>query len=296
MADNPAGLLANGAAFANPGFYNLPSFPYANLNDQLKDALSLAGRGAGIFAGNSAPRYAFAGGAPNMGGSTAGARAYVGLNGPQGTPAPAGGLLGPPRTGYGGAGPVFPPQPTPTGPNDMIRSGGSNAYAPGSMPTGTGMLRSPTPGVPAPMPTTAPTAAPTPKIGTMDTPAINPASGQGPYGAGTPGLLSANFQSMGAPSADIMKLVQSMNPADAPKLAALVGDSQAHSLANLYGPGGTQADPYAIAQQYQAAQSQPQALGDKSPEALQYMLANGQAVKGPDGQYYVPSAATAGWK
>lgn len=88
----PVGLLANGALFVPPSFYNLPHFGYANLDDQMKDAMAGWQQGAGVFGGNNVPKYnglpgsgpngTFGGGfatmQPNVGGSTYGKTAYSG--------------------------------------------------------------------------------------------------------------------------------------------------------------------------------------------------------------------------
>lgn len=57
----------NAFAFKPPDYNNFASqtgFGYGNWYDQLKDAFSMPGRGAGVFMGNQAPRYGTP--APNM--------------------------------------------------------------------------------------------------------------------------------------------------------------------------------------------------------------------------------------
>lgn len=135
----PVGLLANGAEFLAPEFYNAAGaqFAYGSLNDQMKDASGYYdakgvwvpsgwSSGAGVFAGNNVPKYngvaggagtpaSFAGGfalqPANVGGSTAGYTAYG--NQPfdpyKGRGNGNGGLLGPPGGGGGPPGSGGPP-------------------------------------------------------------------------------------------------------------------------------------------------------------------------------------------
>ena len=79
--------------------------------------------------------------------------------------------------------------------------------------------------------------------------------------------------------------LNSPNPSDNAKLLASLGGDEVlmHKLANMFGPGGQYYDHNKY-----GFQSGPQELTGKSPEALAYMLANGQAEQGPDGKYYVP--------
>ena len=108
----PIGLLANGALFVPPQFYNLPHFGYAGLDAQMQDAMQNWQKGAGTFAGNNVPKFnGLAGSGPNgtFGGGLATMQPTVG-----------GGLLG-----------------------KSVYSGGWNPYAgrgnqpPGTTPPGT---------------------------------------------------------------------------------------------------------------------------------------------------------------
>ena len=137
-AGPPIGLLANGATFVPPQFYNLPGFGYAGLDAQMQDAMQNWQKGAGVFAGNNVPKYngapgsdpngTFGGGfaqmAPMVGGGTLGAGVYSGgwnpyagrgnqPPGPPGTQPP-----GPPGTQppYTGQPPGNPPRGQPGGP------------------------------------------------------------------------------------------------------------------------------------------------------------------------------------
>lgn len=79
-------------------------FGYNNLFDQMKDAFSIPSRGAGVFMGNTAPRYG--GPAPNMTFPTAFQGLLAQFMGPQGgmamgrpLPPQPGGMQGPTQGG-----------------------------------------------------------------------------------------------------------------------------------------------------------------------------------------------------
>lgn len=146
-----AGLLATALGSQNPifnipNFSRLPFFGYANLSDQIQDAMGLYKQGAGAWSGNALPKYAhqaggegvpstfkggFANMAPTVGGNVLGASAYQGgpnpfLNGfnpfagrgiwnggPPGTTPP-----GPP--GGGGGSPPGGTTPGPTNPGNGV--------------------------------------------------------------------------------------------------------------------------------------------------------------------------------
>ena len=79
--------------------------------------------------------------------------------------------------------------------------------------------------------------------------------------------------------------LNSPNPSDNALLLQSLGGDEVllHKLNNMFGPGGQYYDP-----KNYGFQSGAQEITGKSPEALAYMLANGQAEKGADGKYYVP--------
>ena len=75
--------------------------------------------------------------------------------------------------------------------------------------------------------------------------------------------------------------LNSPNPSDNALLLQSLGGDEVllHKLANMFGPGGQYYDP-----KNYGFQSGAQEITGKSPEALAYMLANGQAEKGADGK------------
>jgi len=85
------GALPNGSQnpqFVIPSFSRLPFFGYANLSDQIQDAMNIYKQGAGAWAGNALPKYngaatsTFGGGfakmQPTVGGGLLGTTAYTG--------------------------------------------------------------------------------------------------------------------------------------------------------------------------------------------------------------------------
>lgn len=140
-AGPPIGLLANGALFVPPQFYNLPHFGYAGLDAQMQDAMANWQKGAGVFAGNNVPKFnglpgsdpngTFGGGfanmAPTVGGGVLGAGVYSGGWNPyagRGNQPPGPG--GPP----GGGGPTPPGTQPPGGPILPGPGNGANPVRP----------------------------------------------------------------------------------------------------------------------------------------------------------------------
>jgi hypothetical protein len=172
-SDEGGWFLGNGSRFVMPSFHNLPGFNYANLRDQLTDAQSVYTRGAGGFANNAAPRYAFAKGL--LGGGTTPPPPAGGGGG--GIPPPPGGsLLNPP----GVSPPSRPPRP--------VAPPGGPPVGGGTYPPGAGPVSRPPPGAggpPPPAPYTAPPA-----------PAGVPFPGWGDNWGATPKATPEQFQAL----------------------------------------------------------------------------------------------------
>lgn len=162
----PVGLLANGALFVPPQFYNLPHFGYAGLDAQMQDAMQNWQKGAGAFAGNNVPKFnGLIGSGPNgtFGGGFANMQPTVG-----------GGLLG-----------------------KSVYSGGWNPYAGrGNQPPGT----TPTPGGGGTQPPAGGGTQPPPGGGTT-TPPPSGGGGGGILNPTPPGVgnTPANYPTAGAP-------------------------------------------------------------------------------------------------
>jgi hypothetical protein len=117
---------------------------------------------------------------------------------------------------------------------------------------------------------------------------------------GVPGMPAANFATPangtgGLTMAQIARIVDPRTSYTESLQLAGGNEQLLHQIVNSYGGamGGGSQMGNADFQAAQAALNKPGAyggqwIGEKSPEALAYMLANGQAVKGPDGRYYVP--------
>jgi hypothetical protein len=151
-AGNPAAGKTPGQTFIDPGFYRVPTFPYASLGAQLQDALNLSKNGAGVYANQMTGKLQnIANAQPYVGGGLLGASAYSGGPNPflanfnpfagRGNQYPGAG--GPP----GGGTPVTPGGPgggpvPPSGyaPGDPMNR--PNPYNPGPAP-GPGSTRPP---------------------------------------------------------------------------------------------------------------------------------------------------------
>ena len=160
----PIGLLANGATFVPPEYYNLPGFGYASLQAQMQDAMGAWGKGAGVFAGNNVPKYnglpgsdpngTFGGGfanmAPTVGGGLLGAQVYSGGWNPYagrgntppgagapppGTQPPPGGVTPPPGTQPPPGSGMLPPRGQPGGNPPGSGVGGIGGMNPGLPPS-----------------------------------------------------------------------------------------------------------------------------------------------------------------
>lgn len=224
-AKDPKGLLANGALFLPPSFYNLQNagFGYGNLDDQMKDAARQWAVGAGGFQGNNVPRFngvagsdphgTFGGGAStmpaNVGGGLLGMSAYSGGfnpftgrgNGPPFAPPGGGGPGGPPGAPPPAGGPPAPGTPgIPAGPPGQPGQPAVQPprYMPPGMPPPT---QAPLPGTGMPPRTPNPTQPPVSGIGGGHFGGLlggspPPKSGLQPTQGGPAGLLAPQGQPM----------------------------------------------------------------------------------------------------
>lgn len=319
MADQSNGLLGTGSQnpiFVMPEFSRLPQFGYGNLTDQITDSMLAYQNGAGQFNNNAAQRYSFANQAPNVGGSNMGASTYAGgpnpfLNGFD------------PFAGRGNQ----PGGMQPGGQPNVPTPGGFPNPTPGNSPVPTQPLptgNQPPPGAPVPNRTrgdgllsnNTPTNTNAPaNNGAPTTPVLTKGlpTGVQPYGGANPFASNTNLteqQKQWALSGD-------------PRAARMLSDSMGatggqnaqgqmtpenlafHQAINTYEQAGsafngpnalTPQDANAASMAFNLSQMGKTAdgkplggwIGDKGPEALQYMVQTGQAIKGADGRYYAP--------
>jgi hypothetical protein len=177
--------------FVVPAFYRTPMFPYANLADQLQDALGLSSRGAGVYANQQYGKAQHIKNMPaNLGGGLLGMTAYGrGIGMPGGGMPPGGGPgLPPPPGGYAPGAPMPRPNPNPGRTAPPPGPGSTRPTGPAPLPWSRGNPPPPGGGLLGP-PTGAPTARSTPAAPTG--PGMAPPTGA----TSDPKALAALFMS-----------------------------------------------------------------------------------------------------
>lgn len=320
------GYLPNGSLWVTPTFDNAGWFPYGGIKDQMIDAQLNWAKGAGAFAGNNVPKFngligsdpngTFGGGfattfQPTVGGGLLGKTAYSGGFNPfagRGNGGPGAG--GPPPAGGPPAGTPAPPGgPAPPSPftpgSPMTRPPVSTAPPPQTMPPGgvipaasgpptqPGSVWNPTQPGGTPPPGGIAGAASGGAVPVKMTPTSGPPRPGGLLGAAPTAGPSIMPEGWGSPppaaamqNPQAVEWARSSDPQAAMRLQEMYGPLVRAQMDMYYNQGGAGFDPAASAAQSQKEYSQPMWIGEKSPEALQYMISNGQAVKGPDGRYY----------